>query len=356
MTPIGRDTNGNVLAMPGTESLEAYLRPLRAILAGEITELVVNRPGEVWTESSTGWERLEVPELTYPHLRQLATLIAHTTGKGINDRNPRVSAALPTGERVEALIPPACESGTVSLTIRKPSMTRFTMDDYEAMGFFSHWQLAPASIKLDDEHPHLLEHELQLVEHLRQRNLRAFLELAVTTRQTILVSGATGSGKTTFMKALVDLIPPDERLITIEDTPELSIHQQPNRVHLFYTKGGGEGDLSAGDLVSAAMRMKPDRILPAEVRDDAAYFFLEAANTGHPGSITSLHANSAVAAISRMITLARKAQEAKGMGDDTLKEMVLSTIDLTLQVSKVPGGRAITDIYYDPTRKSAFLD
>lgn len=356
MTQLGRDTTGTVRAMPGTESLEAYLRPLREILAGEITELVVNRPFEVWTESSTGWQCVEAPELTYMHLRQLATLIAHTTGKGISERNPRVSAALHTGERAEVLIPPACESGTVSLTIRKPSQTRFTMDDYEAMGFFSHWKLAPASIKLDVEHANLLEHELELVEHLRQGNLRAFMELAVTTRQTILVSGATGSGKTTFMKALVDLIPADERLITIEDTPELSIHHQPNRVHLFYTKGGGDGDMTAGDLVSAAMRMKPDRILPAEVRDDAAYFFLEAANTGHPGSITSLHANSAVAAIGRMITLARKAEEAKGMSDATLKEMVLSTIDITLQVSKVQGGRAITDIYYDPTRKSAFLD
>ncbi len=355
MTAQGRDVSGNVVTISGTESLEAYLRPLRKILAGEITELVVNRPGEVWTESATGWERIEVPELTFEHLRQLAGLIAHATQKSIKERSPRVSAALHTGERVEALIPPACEAGTVSLTIRKPSSTRFTLDDYELAGFFDHWQMAPGSIDVNQDHEGMLDFEHALVVLLRNRNLRGFLECAVANRQTILVSGATGSGKTTFMKALVDLIPMNERLITIEDTPELSIHKQPNRVHLFYTKGGGDGELTAGDLVSAAMRMKPDRILPAEVRDEAAYFFLEAANTGHPGSITSLHANSATSAISRMITLARKANEAKGMSDDTLKDMVLTTIDITFQVSKVVGGRAITGIYYDPTRKRAFL-
>lgn len=350
MTASGFELGSNVvrpIAIAGTESLEAYLRPLRSILSGEITELVINRPGEVWTESSRGWERIAAPELTYPHLRQLASLVAHATQQKVDEVMPRVSASLPTGERVEAIIPPAAESGTVSFTIRKPSHVRFTMDDYEAAGSFD--QVVVNEKGLSDE-------QKALVQYLAEGSIRKFLELAVLSRQTILVSGATASGKTTIMKTLVDLIPPHERLITIEDTPELSL-RQPNHVRLFYSSNSNNSlsKMTPGDLVRACMRMKPDRILPAELRDEAAYYFLAACNTGHPGSITSVHSNSARDALDRVATLARECDKASRMSDETLFNMVRKTIDVVIQFAKVGNRRLITGIYYDPAHSRSDL-
>lgn len=329
----------------GTESLEAYLRPLREILSGDITELVINRPGEVWTESAGGWRRVATPALTFAHLRQLAALVAHATQQTVNEAMPRVSAALPTGERVEAIIPPAAEPGTVSFTIRKPSRVRFDMDDYARMGFFD-------AVTVDDGG--LTEDQQALLDCLHRRQYRQFLERAVRARQTILVSGPTGSGKTTFMKALVDLIPDDERLITIEDTPELSL-RQPNHVRLFYSSNASNSlsKMTPGDLVRACMRMKPDRILPAELRDEAAYHFLAACNTGHPGSISSIHANSPTDAIDRVITLAREYDKARSLSDATLLATVRKTIDVVVQVGKVGRQRRITGIHYAPAHRSA---
>lgn len=323
-------------------ALEHRLQPIRRHLAGDITELCINRPGEFWTESSRGWERHEDAELSYANLAYLATLCASSTKQKISQEYPILSAALHTGERVQLVIPPATSSGCVSVTIRKPGAARFTMQQYHETGFFDHVMIGRSG---------LLEHEIELQALLKERDLLKFFTLAVQSKQTIVVSGATGSGKTTFMKALVDLIPHDERLITIEDTPELTL-TQPNHVRLFYAKGGQSiSKVTAGGLVESAMRMKPDRILPAEVRDEAAYYFIEAANTGHPGSITSIHANSERLAFGRMKTLARKADEAANMTDDALRELLLSTIDIVVQVGKAGTLRAITGMYYEPGHK-----
>lgn len=346
---VGRDVSGNVLRIaPGTESLEAYLRPVRRLLADDVTEVCINKPGEAWTEATTGWVRHDMPELTFSHLQQLARLITYAAVQAVDESNPMASVALPTGERVQVMVPPATEAGTVSITIRKPSSTRFSLDDYQASGFFDHIVIVQTG---------MYDYEHQLLAHIEAREFREFFKLAVLKRQTILVSGATGSGKTTFMKTLVDLIPPEERIVTIEDTPELNLVNQPNHVRLFYSKGGqGIAKMTAAELVEASMRMKPDRLLPAELRDQAAYYFLEAANTGHPGSISSLHANNELAAIGRVMTLARKAPEAKTMTDEALRDLVLDSIDIVVQVGRAGNLRAITGIYYDPKRKRALLD
>lgn len=320
-------------------ALEHHLQPLRRHLAGDITELCINRPGEFWVESARGWARVADPALSYEHLAFLAKLCANAAGQKIARDHPLLSASLPTGERVQVVIPPATSAGCVSVTIRKPGSSRFSMQQYRDSGFFSHVMVAAGE---------LLPHEAELQAHLRAARLEEFFRLAVAMRQTIVVSGATGSGKTTFMKALADLIPSEERVITIEDTPELDL-AQPNHVRLFYAKGGqSSAKVTAGELVEAAMRMKPDRILPAEVRDEAAYYFLEAANTGHPGSITSVHANSERAAFSRLKMLARKAPETAGMADESLRDLIASTVDVVVQVGKVQGARAITGIHYEP--------
>ncbi len=328
-------------------ALELYLKPIRQFMSEQVTEVCINAPREIWTETHTGWNRHSADVLDYAQLMLLAKQCATSTGQDINNASPLLSAQLPTGERVQVVIPAATSSGHVSFTIRKPTAHAFTMDDYERQGFFENVSIVGAQLQA---------HEVQLLAHLKAGEFRQFLETAVRSKQTIVVSGATGSGKTSFMKMLVNMIPADERLITIEDTPELTIQNQPNHVRLFYSKGTtGASKVSSRDLIESSMRMKPDRLLLAEIRDAAAYYFIGAANTGHPGSITSVHANSEVDAFARIEMLMREAEPARNMADTVIQKIVRTTVDVVIHIGKVQGKRRITGIYYDPARKYSLV-
>jgi type IV secretion system protein VirB11 len=328
-------------------AIETYLKPLRALLSGDITEVVINRPGEAWTESRDGWLCHPMPELTYDHLRMLAKLIATSTHQTISENAPVVSAALPGGERVQAIVPPAVPQGTVSLTIRKPSRLRLSLADYEASGAFE-------NVVVGYDANESLEKELH--GHLDAGRIRQFLELAVRARQNIVVSGATGSGKTTIMKTLVDLIPANERLITIEDTPELEILNQPNHVRLFYSKDGqGVSNATPKLLLESCLRMKPDRILLAELRSEEAFYFVRNVNSGHPGSITSVHATSPRLAIEQLMLLVKESSGGAHLSRDDIKQLLFMLVDIVVQFSVVRGRRCVTGIYYEPARKRSIL-
>ncbi|HEY4294352.1 P-type DNA transfer ATPase VirB11 [Luteibacter sp.] len=328
-------------------AVETYLTPLRRLLAGTVTEVAVNQPGEAWTEGQDGWTRHEMPELTYEHLRMLAKLIATSTQQTISESAPVVSAALPSGERVQAIVPPAVRPGTVSLTIRKPSLLRLTLDDYERSGAFEKVVTRGAGNFAVEE---------ELLGLLQADRIRDFLELAVRSHQNIVISGATGSGKTTIMKALVDLIPSGERLITIEDTPELEILHQPNHVRLFYSKDGqGVSKATPKMLLESCLRMKPDRILLAELRSDEAFYFMRNVNSGHPGSITSVHATSPQLAIEQLMLLIKESAGGSQLAREDIKQLLFMLVDIVVQFSIVDGRRRVTGIYYEPQRKRTIL-
>jgi len=328
-------------------ALATYLEPIQQFLTAETTDLCINRPGETWVETSRGWQRHAVPELTLDHLKHLAKTAATAANQSISNEHPILSAALPSGERIQVVLPPAAGQGTISFTIRKPSELRYSLADYEKAGFFR-------SVRVGRNG--LLDHEQELKALLESRQIAKFFQLAVQTKQTILVSGGTGSGKTTFMKALVDMIPSSERLVTIEDTPELEIVHQPNHVRLFYSKGGqGQANVSARDCLEACMRMKPDRIMQAEIRDSAAFHFISGSNSGHPGSITSIHANSEREAFGRLAFLMGGDEEARSMTRTDIMNLITSTVDIVVQVGRAEGIRAATGIYYDPDRKLAHM-
>lgn len=346
------NADGNAVESSGApiisrRALAHHLGPLQQFLLSDTTDLCINKPQEVWVESSKGWARHSVPELTLDHLQNLARTVSNSAKQGFNTEKPIMSAALPTGERIQMVLPPACTEGTVSVTLRKPSEMRFSLDDYRNSGFFNHVRI---------ERSGLLDHERELMAMLKERRLEDFFRLAVASRQTLLVSGGTGSGKTTFMKALVDLIPASERCITIEDTPELDLPNLPNHVRLFYSKGGqGQAKVSASDLLESCMRMKPDRILQAEIRDSAAFHFINGSNSGHPGSMTSIHANSEREAFGRAALLLGGAEEASGMSRQDVMNLIVSTVDIVIQVGRANGIRAVTGIYYEPERKLALM-
>ena len=304
----------------------------------DVTEICINRPGEVWLERSGGWQRVDVPGLSFDRARQFCTAVVNesNTGQRITDAEPVVSLTFPTGQRAQFVIPPACEAGAVSITIRLPSRKTRRLDDYEAEGFFASIQCGSRQDPYDEELREL---------HAGGRHAELFRR-AVQLRRNIVVSGATGSGKTTFMKALVEHIPPEERLVTIEDARELFI-SQPNVVHLLYSKGGqGVAKVTAKSCMEACLRMKPDRIILAELRGDEAFYFIRNCASGHPGSITSCHAGSTSQTWDQLALMVKASDEGAGLEFGTIRRLLAMTIDLIVHVSAHGGRRRITGMEF----------
>lgn len=327
-----------------SEMLDEYLQPIQALIDDSaLTEICINRPREVWTEGRSGWQRHEVPELSFSHCRQLATLIASYNGKAISADKPVLSSALPNGERVQVIIPPACEANTVSITIRKPSVLDFTLDELDEQGAFEEIAQIQDGLKP-------FEHEL-----LQLRNagkIKDFLDLGVRTQRNILIAGKTGSGKTTVTKSLIRSIPLEERLITIEDVHELFLNQHPNKVHLFYSREDeGGSKVTPKQALASCLRMKPDRILLAELRGDEAWEFIKSVNTGHPGSISTMHANGAFEAFEQLTALIKDSRTGAHLDTDYIQQRLFTTIDIVLFYHQ----RRLREIYYDPVTKLKYL-
>lgn len=312
----------------------------------DVTEICINRPGELYLETREGWRRDEVPSLTFERARQFCTSIVNesNTGQRITDADPMVSLTFPTGQRAQFVIPPACDAGRVSITIRLPSRVGRTLDEYERDGFFA---------EIPDQMPGIGDQDLELLELRRARDYAQFFRKAVRYRKNIVVAGATGSGKTTFMKSLVDHIPDQERLVTIEDARELFL-RQPNVVHLLYSKGGqSTGNVTAKSCMEACLRMKPDRIILAELRGDESFYFIRNCASGHPGSITSCHAGSTAQTWDQLALMVKASAEGAGLEFEVIKRLLRMTIEIVVHIKAHAGRRFITGIDFDPERALA---
>jgi type IV secretion system protein VirB11 len=309
----------------------------------DVTEICINNPGELYLETRGGWRKVEVPSLTFDRARQFCTAVVNesNTGQRITDTDPVVSLTFPTGQRAQFVIPPAVEAGKVSITIRLPSKHTKTLAQYEEDGFFN--QI------LEGENG-ISEHDLELLELRRERRYGDFFRKAVLSKKNIVVSGATGSGKTTFMKSLVQHIPADERLVTIEDARELFI-DQPNVVHLLYSKGGqSASNVTAKSCMEACLRMKPDRIILAELRGDESFYFIRNCASGHPGSITSCHSGSTEQTWDQLALMVKASTEGSGLEFATIKRLLMMTIDIVVHIKAHAGARYITGIDFNPDR------
>lgn len=314
--------------------------------APDVTEICINRPGEVFIETRAGWRRLEVPALTFERARQFCTAVVNesNTGQRITDADPVVSLTFPTGQRAQFVIPPACDAGKVSITIRLPSRHTVTLQQYAESGFFAQVQEAAQALS---------DHDQELLELRAARDYATFFSRAVHYRKNIVVAGATGSGKTTFMKSLVHHIPAEERLVTIEDARELFI-AQPNVVHLLYSKGGqGTSNVTAKSCMEACLRMKPDRIILAELRGDESFYFIRNCASGHPGSITSCHAGSTAQAWDQLALMVKASMEGAGLEFAVIKRLLMLTIDIVVHIHAHAGRRSITGIDFEPQRRLA---
>jgi type IV secretion system protein VirB11 len=312
----------------------------------EITEICVNRPGEVWCERKSGWETHSEPGMTYEVCKSLAVAIAAYTKNDVSDTRPILSATLPEGERIQVVVPPATELRTISITIRKPSKSIIETVTFEKQGFFS--RITPISEELTYE-------EKKLQEILDAKEYREFLLTAVRMKKNIVIAGETGSGKTTFMKALMQEVPACERIITIEDVPELFLPNHPNRVHLFYpSEAADDAPVTSQKLLKSCLRMKPDRIMLAELRGGETFDFINVAASGHGGSITSCHAGSAELTFERLALMVLMNRQGRTLPYDIIRRLLYLVIDIVVHIHNdtVEGkGRHITEIWFDPMRK-----
>jgi len=310
--------------------LGSYLEPLAPYLARpDVTDIFVNRPGEVWIEALGGDpERAEVPELTDKLLYRLARHIAAVNAQGISRAHPLLAGSLPDGSRIQIVLPPATR-GTVAMAIRRHLASDLALDDYARAGAFD-------ATRLMDPHASI---EASMATDSAEGDVMGLLRSAVRSRKNVLISGGTSSGKTTFLNALLREIPAHERLIFIEDTAELRI-AHANAIGLLAARGGlGEADVTAQDLLIASLRMRPDRIILGEMRGSEALTFLRAVNTGHPGSLSTIHADSPERAIDQLALLVL--QTGARMAWDDVVRYVTSSVDLIVQLKREAGQRLV---------------
>lgn len=322
---------------PDAAVVRELLSPFAPFLGDRsLYEVIVNRPGQVLTEGAGGWRTYDLPELSFEKLMRLARAVASFSHQSIDETRPILSATLPGYERIQIVIPPATTRNTVSITIRKPSSVTFTLNDLEEREFFSKTRAANDGASTPDQ---------GLLALYRAGRFKEFLRQAVILRKNIIISGATGSGKTTLSKALIKHIPEHERIISIEDTPELII-PQPNHVRLFYSKGA-QGLSRAGpkELLESCLRMRPDRILLQELRDSTAFYYVRNVNSGHPGSITTVHADSAKLAFQQLALLVKESEGGRNLDRDDIDRLLSVSIDVIVQCKRIDGRFRATEIY-----------
>lgn len=315
-----------------------YLAPiLKHLDSDSISELCINKPGEVWIERAGAayMERIAEPAITNEHLERLAHMLAGHTSQAINAKTPLLATVLPSGERVQVIMPPASTHG-IAFSIRRQVVRDLTLDDYQEAGAFDAVGVTRTEIRREDD--------TDLKQLVEQGDIKKFLDLAVRKHKNMIISGGTSTGKTTFLNALLKSVGPEERIVTIEDTQEV-MPRQENWVSLIASKGGqGSARVAIQDLLEASLRLRPDRILLGELRGAEASTFLRAINTGHPGSITTVHANSPRGALEQIALMVLQAN--LGLKRDEILTYIASVIDCVVQLSRVNGKRVISEIWW----------
>lgn len=329
MTPITGE--------PSNIYLNSYLAPFAEWLnAGDVTEILVNSPGEVWVEriGAAEMERHDALSIDAQLLERLAHQIARINHQGVSRETPLLSAILPGGARVQMVLPPATR-GDVALAIRKHIVHDLTLEDYLKTGGFR-TSYTDGVIKRDVD--------TSLNDTLAQGDIFRFLRDAIAARKTILLSGGTSSGKTTLLNALLKEIPANERVIAIEDTPEIKL-ARTNAIGLVAVAGDqGEARVTTDDLMRASLRMRPDRLMVGELRGNETVTFLRAINTGHPGSISTIHASSTEGAFEQVALICMQA--GLGLSHAETIHYAKSMIDIVVQMDRQAGRREISDILF----------
>jgi pilus assembly protein CpaF len=283
------------------------LGPLEPLLKDDsVSDILINTPSTVFVERAGKLEKTDVHFHDTRHLIRIINKIVSAVGRRVDESQPLVDARLPDGSRVNAIIPPLAVDGPL-VSIRKFAAVPIHMDRLVELGSIS-------------------------------EDMAAILKAIVRCRRNVLISGGTGSGKTTMLNALSVFIAPSERIVTIEDSAELQL-QQPHVCRLETRPANieGKGDITQRELVRNALRMRPDRIIVGEVRAGEAFDMLQAMNTGHDGSMTTVHANTARDALSRVEQMIGMA--GLDISPRSIRQQIASAINVVLQIERMEDGR-----------------
>jgi len=306
---------------PGYRLILPYLRQIEnLILDPEISEIMVNSPTDIFIEKQGVMEK--VPGVTIPidQLRVAVQNIARSLGDDISEEKPILDSRLPDGSRIAAVLPP-CSIHGITLTIRKFNTRSFTIADLIRIGTIT-------------------------------EEMAAYLQAAIASRKNILISGGTGTGKTTLLNILADFIPDEDRLLVIEDTAEIHI-RKPNLVRFEARRQQGPKipAVTIRDLLKASLRHRPERTILGEIRGEEAFDLLQALNTGHSGSLSTIHANSATQALSRLANCVL--QSGIELPYKAIKASIADSIHLLVHIERKRAQRRVQEILtlesYSPT-------
>lgn len=313
---------------------EQGLLPIKNLLTDDnVNEVVINPDGSIFAEfaDASHMERVKDAEMDEHEIRSLGSNLAGETGNALGEEHPIVSGRVfvfGSDVRVQVVVPPAIEKG-VSLSIRKyisrilePAEIKF---------------VAGKQISVDEQRK---ENQSEIEKLVSRGKLNELFRRAIDNRMNILVSGGTSSGKTTIARALLAMSHEDERLVTIEDAVELR-PEHANAVSLVASRREGS-DRSTAKLLESALRMRPDRLVVGELRGPEAYNFLEAINTGHPGSISTIHADSPQLALERIALMVM--QTGVRLTRDDVIDYAKQTIDMIIQVGRKEGRRGVLEV------------
>lgn len=322
-----------------TSSLNSFARAIfgDALDDDTITEIAINDYDGIWIEDKEGWFFDNRRKLDPEMVKNFIVALASYCNDKIDDTKPILSAVMPNLERVQVVIAPTTKH--ISITIRKPSTTHITFDNYINSGFFSKIQKSKSSLS---------DIDLDLCRFFSDEKYVDFIRLAVVSHKNIVICGGTGSGKTTFMKSLIDLMDENERIITIEDVPEIQFFKHKNYVNLFYPSESKTGDIiTSSSLLKSCLRMKPDRILLAELRGAETFDYLNVIMSGHDGGITSCHSSDVNDTFKRLLAMASQHETASTLGIEFLKTL-LDSIHVIINIDRdYDRSRKINEIYFD---------
>lgn len=350
--------------MSSDERLLSVLAPVLNIakLHPSAYELVINKPGEAHVKSASGlWLTVAAPEVTFQNLHAMALSVAnHTKQKFDITNNGILFGTLPSGERLTFVGPPVCADGIISLTMRLVKNARRNIEAYDGTQFFSRFTwLQQASVKA--RYSDLTPQDKHLVDLLSGGDLRGFLLASVLKKLTMGISGDTGSGKTFLMECLIQAVPLNERLLTVESARELKLPLHENKVQLAYSHfGNGASGLDANALMALTKRMNPSRVFLGECIGPEAFVFLGMVLSGHAGSITSWHTKSLEVARDRFVLMCREHADARNLALDDLNRMFNLALDVMVYIEVEPAPnqsddsqepqvvRYVKDVFFDP--------
>ena len=313
---------------PGYRLILPYLRQIEnLILDPDISEIMINSPNDVFIEKHGVLERVPDVTISADQLRVAVQNIARSLGDDISEEKPILDSRLPDGSRIAAVLPP-CSIQGITLTIRKFNARSFTIQDLIRIGTISN-------------------------------EMAAYLQASILDRKNILISGGTGTGKTTLLNILADFIPDDDRLLVIEDTAEIHI-RKPNLVRFEARRQQGPKipAVTIRDLLKASLRHRPERTILGEIRGEEAFDLLQALNTGHSGSLSTIHANSARQALSRLASCVL--QSGIELPYKAIKASIADSIQLLVHIERKHAQRRVNEILaiqsYSPADDSYHLE